>query len=102
MDSLEHLLIEGDLDALIAEIESGKALQHWDELAANKNNVLNRMEEIYRHSWPVATQPAQLAEELEWLPENPRWPTFKEKLRDLCQRFGWAPQADDAHDRGGV
>lgn len=93
MEIFESLTIEGDLDALVEEIESGKALQHWVELSANKEKVLNRMEEIYRHSWPVSTQPSQSLQDLEWAPENSRWPTFKEKLRDLCQRFGWQPQA---------
>lgn len=100
MKTFTGLTIEGDLEALIAEIESGQAVQHWDELAANKENVLNRMEEIYRQSWPVSTQPSQVAEDLEWPSETSRWPTFKEKLRDLCLRFGWVPQGNDQHARG--
>lgn len=91
----EGVIIEGDVDALVEEIESRVALTHWIELEGNKEKVLNRMEEIYRHSWPMPTQISRFTEEeMVWVPNNSRWPTFKDKLRQMCINVGWIPREE--------
>lgn len=96
MDNQDTITIEGNLEALVEEIETGQALQHWVALAANKEKVLNRMEEIYRHSWP-ATPTVYVDDGRD--PDEGRWSTFKEKLRDQCIRVGWIPRKRNATQR---
>lgn len=99
----EGVIIEGDLEAFIAEIESGEALSKWYELANGKEKVLNRMEEIYRSSWPTPTYPMnRIEEEMAWAPANTRWPTFKDKLREVCMRVGWVPREHRATRGEGI
>lgn len=99
----EGIIIEGNLDALVEEIESGEAFKGWVELENGKEKVLDRMEEIYRHSWPIPTQQSsRIEEEMAWAPANVRWPTFKDKLREVCIGVGWVPREQRATHGEGI
>ncbi|MDP3770567.1 MAG: hypothetical protein U1A25_00540 [Candidatus Sungbacteria bacterium] len=98
----EGVIIEGDFEAFIEEIESGKALQRWIDLAAGKEKILNRMEEIYRHSWPMPPQINRFEEEMAQFPNNSRWSTFKDKLRSICRNVGWVPPEERRSPHDGI
>lgn len=88
----EDLQIEGDLDALIGEIEAGKALAHWDKLAARKEKVLDNMEDINRQIrlMMASSYPPPTRYELEPLPTDSLLVRLKEQCSYLFKRFRWS------------